>query len=76
MTVTGLVTGQDLLTHLQNRDLGDGLLIPAVMLKHDEAKFLDDVTLAEIEQALGVPTWPVADIADFLVTIGLENDLA
>jgi putative radical SAM enzyme (TIGR03279 family) len=75
MTVTGLVTGQDLLANLANQDLGDGVLIPSVMLKHDEAKFLDDVTLAELENKLGVATIPIADIADFLVTIGLDYDL-
>jgi putative radical SAM enzyme (TIGR03279 family) len=71
MTVTGLITGQDLVKNLQNLSLGDGILIPTVMLKHDEAKFLDDMTLAELEQTLGVPALPVADIADFLEIIGI-----
>jgi putative radical SAM enzyme (TIGR03279 family) len=71
MTVTGLVTGQDLVKNLQNRDLGDGILIPAVMLKHDEAKFLDDMTLTELEQTLNTSAIPVTDIADFLEIIGI-----
>jgi putative radical SAM enzyme (TIGR03279 family) len=74
MTVTGLVTGQDLLKNLRDRDLGDGILIPSIMLKHDEAKFLDDITLDELADALGVATIPVADIADFLANIGLEDE--
>jgi putative radical SAM enzyme (TIGR03279 family) len=74
MTVTGLLTGQDLLQNLQNRPLGDGILIPAVMLKHDEAKFLDDMSIAELEEALGVPALPVTDITDFLTTIGVIAD--
>ncbi len=73
MTVTGLITGQDLVKNLQNLPLGDGILIPAVMLKHDEAKFLDDMTLAELEQKLGVPTLPVTDIADFLAIVGITT---
>jgi putative radical SAM enzyme (TIGR03279 family) len=74
MTVTGLLTGQDLAKNLQNLPLGDGILIPTVMLKHDEAKFLDDMTLAELEQILGVPALPVADIVSFLTTVGLTPD--
>jgi putative radical SAM enzyme (TIGR03279 family) len=74
MTVTGLLTGQDLLQNLRNRSLGDGILIPAVMLKHDEAKFLDDMTIAQLEAELDVPALPVVDIADFLATIGVIAD--
>jgi putative radical SAM enzyme (TIGR03279 family) len=74
MTVTGLVTGQDLVKNLQNLELGDGILIPTVMLKHDEAKFLDDMTLASLEQTLGVSAIPVTDITDFLEIIGIMAD--
>jgi NifB/MoaA-like Fe-S oxidoreductase len=74
MTVTGLLTGQDLLQNLRSRSLGDGILIPAVMLKHDEAKFLDDMTIAQLEAELNVPALPVVDIADFLATIGVIAD--
>jgi putative radical SAM enzyme (TIGR03279 family) len=74
MTVTGLLTGQDLLQNLRKLSLGDGILIPTVMLKHDEDKFLDDMTIAELERELGVPVIPVVDIADFLTTIGVIAD--
>ena len=72
MTVTGLLTGQDLLAELPGRDLGDRVLIPSVMLKHDEAKFLDDVTLGELAQKLQIPLIPVTGIPDFLEKLG-EN---
>jgi putative radical SAM enzyme (TIGR03279 family) len=72
MTVTGLLTGQDLLNALPGRDLGDRILIPSVMLKHDEAKFLDDVTLSELAEKLQIPLIPVSGIADFLEKLG-EN---
>ncbi|MDS3861330.1 TIGR03279 family radical SAM protein [Thermosynechococcaceae cyanobacterium BACA0444] len=55
MTVTGLLTGQDLEQGLQHLDLGDGVLIPGVMLKADQAVFLDDMPLEVLEQSLGVP---------------------
>jgi putative radical SAM enzyme (TIGR03279 family) len=72
MTVTGLLTGQDLLNELPGRDLGDRVLIPSVMLKHDEAKFLDDVTIGELAEKLHVPLIPVSGIPDFLEKLG-EN---
>jgi putative radical SAM enzyme (TIGR03279 family) len=72
MTVTGLLTGYDLLHQLPGRDLGDRILIPTVMLKHDEAKFLDDVTIGEIAEKLRVPLVPVNGIPEFLEKLG-EN---
>jgi len=53
VTVSGLVTGTDLLNQLKGKDLGDTLLIPEVMLK-DRKVFLDDVTVQQIEGELGV----------------------
>ncbi|MFN3679158.1 TIGR03279 family radical SAM protein [Thermosynechococcus sp.] len=55
MSVTGLLTGHDLIYHLKGKPLGDRLLLPSLMLKHDEAVFLDDVPLATVEEVLGVP---------------------
>jgi putative radical SAM enzyme (TIGR03279 family) len=72
MTVTGLLTGYDLLHQLPGRDLGDRILIPSVMLKHDEAKFLDDITIGEIAEKLQVPLVPVSGIHEFLEKLG-EN---
>jgi putative radical SAM enzyme (TIGR03279 family) len=54
LSVTGLITGQDILQALQGKDLGDGLLLPSLMLKHGDTRFLDDMTLAELQQKLGV----------------------
>lgn len=55
MTVTGLLTGYDLINALQGQDLGDGLLVPSLMLKHGTTQFLDDQTVAEVSAALKVP---------------------
>lgn len=55
ITVAGLVTGQDLIAQLRGKQLGQRLLIPSVMLRHEGDRFLDDVTLCEVQQALGVP---------------------
>ncbi len=60
ITVAGLITGGDLISQLRGRDLGERLLIPASMLRSGERVFLDDVTLDDVEGALGVPVIPVA----------------
>ncbi|MBR6044648.1 MAG: DUF512 domain-containing protein [Ruminococcus sp.] len=58
ITVAGLVTGGDLIDQLKERDLGDQLLIPSVMLKADEPVFLDDLTVDDVEKALGITIRP------------------
>lgn len=55
ITVAGLITGRDLISQLRGKDLGDELLLPDVLLKFHEDVFLDDVTLSEVQEALGVP---------------------
>ncbi|MEB3273216.1 MAG: TIGR03279 family radical SAM protein [Prochlorothrix sp.] len=61
LTVTGLLTGQDLLAGLADRDLGDGILLPSVMLQQgtletaENRRFLDDMTVAEVADRLQTP---------------------
>ncbi|MFB2973561.1 TIGR03279 family radical SAM protein [Aerosakkonema sp. BLCC-F183] len=62
ITVTGLLTGQDLLENLQGKDLGDGILLPALMLKHGDTKFLDDMTVEELADKLGTKILPVSGV--------------
>ena len=52
ITVSGLITGRDLITQLSGKDLGDHLLIPCNMLRAGETVFLDDVTVEEVSAAL------------------------
>lgn len=66
ITVTGLLTGQDLVQGLQGRELGDGILLPSLMLKHDERRFLDDMTVEEVAQQLGTEIWEVDDIEELI----------
>jgi putative radical SAM enzyme (TIGR03279 family) len=70
--VTGLLTGSDLLEGLQGRDLGEGLLLPAVTLRQGEPVFLDDTPLVELEQALAIPIRLVRGAAD-LVAVCTES---
>lgn len=55
ITVSGLLTGQDLLAQLKGQALGAKLLLPQNVLKSGETVFLDDMTVAELEKALQVP---------------------
>ena len=54
VTVAGLVCGQDLIAQLKGKQLGSELLIPSTMLRHEQDRFLDDVTREEVEEALSV----------------------
>ncbi|MEW6408855.1 MAG: DUF512 domain-containing protein [Nitrospirota bacterium] len=54
VTVTGLITGSDLLMALKDTPLGDVLLVPSVTLKDDTDIFLDDITLSDLEKELGI----------------------
>ncbi|MEY8376760.1 DUF512 domain-containing protein [Lachnospiraceae bacterium 56-18] len=52
ITVSGLITGRDLIAQLRGQELGDRLLLPCNMFRSGEEVFLDDVSLAEVEEAL------------------------
>ena len=54
ITVAGLITGQDITAQLEGKPLGERLLIPSVMLRHERDRFLDDVTTDELSERLGV----------------------
>ncbi len=71
ITVSGLITGGDIISQLRGRDLGAGLLIPESMMKADEDIFLDNTTIADIESALQVKVHIVKsnglDLIDFIM---------
>lgn len=64
--VTGLLTGSDILSGLAGRDLGERLLLPAVMLRQGEPVFLDDLRLDDLEARLPVPVQLVHGAADLV----------
>lgn len=54
ITVSGLLTGQDIAAQLQGQSLGNRLLLPQNVLRSGETVFLDDLTVAELEKTLQV----------------------
>ena len=57
VTVTGLLTGRDIIKALHgNADSYDILIVPEVVLKEGDNVFLDNVSLKEIEDATGLKT--------------------
>ncbi len=55
ITVSGLLTGQDIIRALKGRNLGEELLLPINVLRSGEDVLLDDVHVKEIEKTLQVP---------------------
>lgn len=54
ITVSGLLTGQDMIRQLRGKKLGDRILLPQNVLRSGEDYFLDDVTVQDMEKALQV----------------------
>lgn len=72
VTVAGLLTGSDLLQQLRGLDLGQGVLLPDVMLKEGEQLLLDDVNLDDLGNQLGVPVLAV-ETSPWGILDGLEE---
>ena len=74
ITVAGLVCGCDLLEQLKDKPLGDYLILPSVMLRDEQDRFLDDITLEEVSQTLNIPVrLSLSTGEDFIRTI-LDNE--
>ena len=74
VNVAGLLTGQDLLAQLRDRDLGSRVLISASMLRHGGDMFLDDMTLEALSGALGTPVIPVLNDGAALLRAFLDTE--
>jgi putative radical SAM enzyme (TIGR03279 family) len=72
VTVAGLLAGQDIAAQLGGRDLGDVALLPSVAVREDV--FMDDWTLAQVSETLGVPLAVVRPSAPHLAEAALGPD--
>ena len=54
ITVTGLITAQDLIAQLKGKPLGDKLLLSSSMIRRNDDVFLDDLHISDVEKALDI----------------------
>lgn len=67
ITVSGLLTGQDLYEQLKDKELGQEIIIPDVMLRYEKDLFLDNMSVDELSEKLGVKIVPVRPGGDAFV---------
>lgn len=73
ITVTGLVVGRDLIEQMKDKELGEKLIVPSVMLNFDNSVFLDDVTVEQIESALNISVTLVDNSGEGLVSAVISD---
>ena len=74
ITVSGLLTGQDLVRQLKDQDLGEMLLLPCNLLRSGENVFLDDMTVENLERELKTPVKIVGEDGADLVAAVLDRE--
>ena len=74
ITVSGLLTGQDLAGQLKDQDLGEMLLLPCNLLRSGENVFLDDMTVEDLEKELKIPVKIVGEEGADLVAAVLDKE--
>lgn len=55
ITVSGLLTGTDIINQLSDKKLGDYLLLPDSLLRNGTQTLLDDIEISQIEKQLSIP---------------------
>lgn len=69
VTVAGLLTGQDIVKALRGRNPGALVVVPAHAVKEDEDVFLDNMTLAHLERALGAPVRTAGTLRELVAVL-------
>jgi len=69
ITVSGLITGGDIINQLKDKNIGDLLFIPINMLRSETDVFLDDITIPDVEKALGVKVVVIKDGYDLALKL-------
>ncbi len=74
ITVSGLITGQDIINQLKDKDLGERVLLPYNIVRSGEEVFLDDITLSYVADELNTPCFVINNTGrDFIKSI-LETE--
>lgn len=76
ITVSGLLTGRDIINALKGKCLGKRLLLPVNMFRSGENVFLDDVTVGDVEKELDIEVVIVKPQGSALIDaiLGKENN--
>ncbi len=82
ITVTGLLTGQDITAQLTGQTLTDAVLLPSLMLKQSDSKrpdqtyFLDDMSVAQLENKLNCSVLSIEGLSELVAvcTASSAND--
>lgn len=67
ITVSGLLTGGDIIKQLKGRELGEYLILPDSLLRNGETILLDDVYVSDIEKELGIKIKIALNSAESLI---------
>jgi putative radical SAM enzyme (TIGR03279 family) len=73
VTVSGLLSGRDILTAVQGKRIGSMLLIPSSTLNENEGILLDNMKIDDIEAVLGVPVRAVSTFGDVVDLITIQG---
>lgn len=72
ITVAGLLTGQDIVNHLLEFPRKDAIIIPRAMLRSEDIVFLDNLTIYDLEEKLGMQVYIVENDGVNLLDLILE----
>jgi putative radical SAM enzyme (TIGR03279 family) len=75
ITVAGLLMGEDIITQLKARELGDVVVLPRIMFDHPQGIALDDVSPLQIARALDRPVALADAMGDVLDALTGRNRL-
>ncbi len=75
ITVSGLLMGEDVITQLKARELGDVVVLPRIMFDHPQGIALDDVSPLQIARALDRPVALADAMGDVLDALTGRNRL-
>lgn len=75
ITVTGLLTGQDIIAQCEGKSLGDRLILPENLLRSGERVLLDDLTVEDLIDTLQVPVDIVKSSGYGLIETILECEI-
>lgn len=74
ITVTGLLTATDIIYQLKDKNIGDELIIPSIVIRKEDKLFLDNYTIEEVQKALNTKVRICEMGADNFIWASLGKD--